>query len=102
MAIIVQLIKIELINATSSITVVIVRIMHQLSVILASGVLVNIHSFSVYDKNFCQIGQVVRQDFVILKLDPDFKSPVPHNSVQYPTRQKTQVTASCQPSYNYY
>ena len=45
--------------------------MHVLSVILASGVLVNIHSFSVHDNFVCQISQVVRQDFVILKLDPE-------------------------------
>ena len=69
MEIIFQLIKIELINAT----VVSVRIMHVLSVILASGVLVNIQSFSVHDKIVCLICQMVRQDFVILKLDPDFR-----------------------------
>ena len=73
MEIIFQLIKIELINATISITVIILRIMHVLSVNLVSGVMVNIHSFSVNNKNFCQIGQVVRQDFVILILDPDFR-----------------------------
>ena len=73
MEIIFQLIKIELINATISITVIILRIMHVLSVNLVSGVMVNIHSFSVNNKIFCQIGQVVRQDFVILILDPDFR-----------------------------
>ena len=33
---------------------------------------------------------------------PRFQSPVLNNSVQYPPRQNTQVTASGQPSYNYY
>jgi hypothetical protein len=73
MEIIFQLIKIELINATISITVIIVRIMHVLSVNLVFGVMVNIHSFNVNSNIFCQIGQVVRQDFVILMLDPDFR-----------------------------
>jgi hypothetical protein len=33
---------------------------------------------------------------------PRFQSPVLNNSAQYPPRQNTQVTASGQPSYNYY
>ena len=36
------------------------------------------------------------------QIRPRFQSSVPNNSVQYLHRQKTQVTASGQPSYNYY
>ena len=92
--------KIELINATSSITVVIVRIMHVLSVILASGVLVNplIQCPTIVLPNWSGGAPRLRHPQSRLR----FQSPVPNNSVQYPPRQTTEVTASGQPSYNYY
>jgi hypothetical protein len=50
MVIIFQLIKIELINATSSITVVIVRIMHVLSVILGKHLKITISAMYKFKK----------------------------------------------------
>ena len=89
-------------KATSSITVVILRIMHVLSVILASGVLVNIHSFSVHDKFVLPNKSGGAPRLRHPQTRPRFQSPLPNNSVQYPPRLRTQVTASGQPSNNYY